>query len=412
MMGATGMTRRQKCLGLALLAIGIAAGLASIQEDEPAASPETAPAPAAEAPQPVRPSDPMDFVVMEGDGPLGHRIWIQASGRIMPDTALKFVAVSRTQRHRVSMVALDSLGGDAEAAIALGRQLRATRFDTVIGQTRFGADGGPNSATFMAYHAACHAACVYAFAGGVNRTLHNAAVLGFHSLGLPRWAGGTPPPAPLPEEDDIKAQKLAVEIILWLEEAGIDPVVFGVMSTGDEVPGGLGEETARKHRVARFNMEDERARRATSWLRSSRNDEPLLSRRVSLEAPGGRRLDADVTMTCDADLALYMQMRFVAIAASQDESVRLRSAAITFNGTPLSPLTADANGILAVSRAGLILAGQQLGHTVPDMPVAPSVVIAVSPEEGATVTQDITPGLAEALPDFLGKCRAHAEWRP
>lgn len=405
------MAGPRTCLRLALPIIAIAVGLADTPAAETAGEPAP-PAPAAETARPVRPSEPMDFVVMEGDGPLGHRIWIQASGRIMPDTALKFVAVSRTQRHRVSMIAFDSTGGDIEAAIALGRQLRATRFDTVIGHSRLAAAGAVNAATFMAYHAGCYAACVYAFAGGINRTLPNAADLGLHSVGLPRWAGGTPPPSVLPEQDFVRAQKLAVELILWLEEAGVDPTILLMTSLADNVPDSLDAETAHKYRIARFDSEDENRRRATTWMRSSRDDEPLLSRRVLLDAPGGRRLDADVTLSCDADNVLKIQLRLILMGAAPDETLRLRSAAITFNGAPLPPLAAGEGEMLAVPRAGLVLTGQPLATSVSDMPSAPAVALALTPEEGPVLAQDLTPGLAEALPDFLDKCRVEAAWRP
>jgi hypothetical protein len=103
------------------------------------------------------------------------------------------------------MVLLDSPGGNVGGALAFGDQLRQWNW---------------NTATGLAYGtgvATCVSACVYSFAGGVNRLMFEDNTLVVHQFSFPRGAGSA-----------ATAQVTTAVINLYLDRMGISRLLQDV----------------------------------------------------------------------------------------------------------------------------------------------------------------------------------------
>jgi hypothetical protein len=112
------------------------------------------------------PADAMTFKLIGGQG-CESRTCMSASGEIGDDAADEFVAFVKANRVAPgSLVVLDSPGGSLTQGLALGGKIRRTGLSTTVQ-----VPGG-----------VCASACVYAFLGGVERTVARGAKLGLHQV--------------------------------------------------------------------------------------------------------------------------------------------------------------------------------------------------------------------------------------
>ena len=90
------------------------------------------------------------------------------------------------QRRRCSgsgwRVFFDSVGGDLNAGLALGRILRKGGFDTVVGDECGEFGGTPIKQRVVLHDSGCFSACAYAFMGGSNRQVRKDNALGVHQF--------------------------------------------------------------------------------------------------------------------------------------------------------------------------------------------------------------------------------------
>ena len=135
---------------------------------------------------------PMDFVLMyNGDCQDECTQWISADGDIMRDTPARLDAILKTLGGKKLPVVFQSYGGDTEAALAMGRMIRAAGLETSIGRTRLPncpikdprckasiAKSGPTEGEVFAGGAYCFSSCTLAFMGGTSR------LVGHSALGL------------------------------------------------------------------------------------------------------------------------------------------------------------------------------------------------------------------------------------
>lgn len=120
-------------------------------------------------------AEAMTFEAVSGPAPCQARACILASGDIDDRTAgdfAEFLKVHPTPRG--GLVILDSPGGDLLQSLKLGNEIRDAGLDTAAGtldrkHDRF--SGG-----------ACASACVYAFLGGVDRSVEAGGKLGVHQI--------------------------------------------------------------------------------------------------------------------------------------------------------------------------------------------------------------------------------------
>lgn len=121
--------------------------------------------------------------------------WIYGEGEINADTPLKLNKVLKSLGARKLPVVLNSPGGDVEAALAMGRAIRAAKLDAAVGGTVFmGCDprdpkcvpdkskGGGYRGTPYTMGAMCNSACPLMLAGGVRRLSGAWAHLGVHQI--------------------------------------------------------------------------------------------------------------------------------------------------------------------------------------------------------------------------------------
>ncbi len=99
-------------------------------------------------------------------------MWIAADGVIAPETPALFESFLAQQGVQKVPMVLNSPGGDAMAAIALGRLIRKAGFETAVARTEFPKQDPGLERSMPArikVDGRCHGACVLAFAGGVLR---------------------------------------------------------------------------------------------------------------------------------------------------------------------------------------------------------------------------------------------------
>ena len=140
--------------------------------------------PAAETVAPVvKAPEPMMVVRMRGTGQCGRLCpeWIMAQGAITPNTPERFRLLLRQMGTEKLPVVLDSLGGDLDAALDIGRMIRAKGLTTIIGRSE--AQGcAPRDVTchkgrpvglaydgFVSTPGACADACLLVLAAGAQR---------------------------------------------------------------------------------------------------------------------------------------------------------------------------------------------------------------------------------------------------
>ncbi|HSV24126.1 MAG TPA: hypothetical protein VLJ17_13995 [Xanthobacteraceae bacterium] len=120
--------------------------------------------------------------------------WVSAEGEIAPDTPAQFRRVFKTLGHKKLPIFISSSGGAAEAALAIGREIRKRGLDVAVERTIFqkcepspstcdrrtlkdGDKGRPE-----AIGAYCASACVFILAAGVERVVPVYGFVGVHQL--------------------------------------------------------------------------------------------------------------------------------------------------------------------------------------------------------------------------------------
>jgi hypothetical protein len=98
--------------------------------------------------------------------------WISADGNIVSETPADFEVFLKQHKLPAVAVVFNSAGGDAAAALQLGRMIRNAGFETSFGQTRF-SDAATTQTSAQAAEisatGSCNGACVMAYAGGRQR---------------------------------------------------------------------------------------------------------------------------------------------------------------------------------------------------------------------------------------------------
>lgn len=181
------------------------------------------PPPAVATAPPSPPPQPMTVVRMRGKDRCGSRCpeWIMAEGIITPGTPQRFRQQLAAMGQAKLPVVIDSEGGDLDAALAIGRMIRAQGLTTVIGRAQARgcaprdascAAGRPKGLAYDGFvmpQGACSGTCLFVLAGGVERAGY--------------WISAARLPAP----GRLKTQKSGgdaeARIAAYLAEMGISP---------------------------------------------------------------------------------------------------------------------------------------------------------------------------------------------
>ncbi len=121
--------------------------------------------------------------------------WISAEGQIMPGSASQFRKILKQAGNLRLPVVITSLGGDVEAALAMGQMIRERKLDVLVGWTLFTgcnptaktcklpkAQKGVYAGLALTSRGYCLSACPFIFAAGQKRMLGAGAFLGVHEI--------------------------------------------------------------------------------------------------------------------------------------------------------------------------------------------------------------------------------------
>ena len=143
-----------------------------------------------------KPDLSMQFAVVRGSSPSCEPKcpeWIWAEGDIRSDTAKRFKTFLKTLGDRKLPLIIQSPGGDVDAALAMGRMIRAKKMDVAVGYTTFtscaprqkdckAAKTGGYTGVAAPGFAYCNSACPMVLAGGMRRLVGSWAHLGVHQI--------------------------------------------------------------------------------------------------------------------------------------------------------------------------------------------------------------------------------------
>jgi hypothetical protein len=257
-------------------------------------------------------SPSMQFRLVEGRSPLGLTRWIQATGRITPDTPGLFRNFVRRNPVRGLTVVLDSPGGAMEGGLALGRAFRSAGVNTLIGRTAVAVEPG-RSATILTHSIECNSACSYAFLGGNRRSMTPDAIMALHQFSRRREADGRYVSATPSNEDFHRAQQLTTELALYLQEMGVD---LRMMRLAAAHPYGSTYHAVRQAELVDLRIGTPAAFaeadvEPSGWSEGIHPDQPLLYRRLSSAPSAEIRVDSDIALTCGAEGAIAVRARAI-----------------------------------------------------------------------------------------------------
>jgi hypothetical protein len=138
---------------------------------------------------------PMSFTLARGGGECDPDCpeWIAAQGEILPNSAAQLRAFLDKLDGRRRPLLINSGGGSVEAAIQMGRLIRARKLAVAVAATRFfeppaaynlvpASPSLPKSGFAYSYPAACASACTLVLAAGVERYASAIALVGVHEV--------------------------------------------------------------------------------------------------------------------------------------------------------------------------------------------------------------------------------------
>lgn len=147
--------------------------------------PQAQAAPSTVSQSPPAIGSPMTFSIVRSNSPNCEPLcpeWIYAEGMIVPETVPLFKKILKETGGRKLPLVVKSNGGDAAAAMALGRFIRKNGFDVAVGSIRF---SGCSTSQFFCRsskdalgrlagqvefeHDYCNSACALVLAGGMRR---------------------------------------------------------------------------------------------------------------------------------------------------------------------------------------------------------------------------------------------------
>lgn len=121
--------------------------------------------------------------------------WVSAEGTIVDESPARFKKLLKSLGDRRLPIVVTSPGGDVDAALAIGRMIRARKLDVAVGKTRFVGcqpeerdcranddKGARHVGIAYSGEAYCNSACPLMFAGGTRRVVGEWAFLGVHQI--------------------------------------------------------------------------------------------------------------------------------------------------------------------------------------------------------------------------------------
>lgn len=193
------------------------------------------------------PSRPMHFSTLLICPGSGCPNIIFAEGIIQPNSADRFKEFLTKDESHGDTICFNSVGGNLEGGIALGREIRKHGFNTCF-LNYYTSENFEGVTTIYAENSVCLSACVYAFLGGVNREIEPNARLGVHQISGQKGNVG-----------DSNTQFAIAEISAYLDEMGIDRRLLDIASSipaNEKVPS-VSLNTSKKLKIENFGESDQ-----------------------------------------------------------------------------------------------------------------------------------------------------------
>ena len=145
---------------------------------------------------------------------------IAASGAITVDTPRDFLNFAKGRNLTGATLVLDSDGGSVHGAIALGREVRRLKLDTMVGHTKSLPSVGAESRVALSPYADCESMCAFVLIAGVHRVVPDGARVRVHQI----WLGDRrddPTAANYSAEDLVLVQRDIGRLAQYTAEMGV-----------------------------------------------------------------------------------------------------------------------------------------------------------------------------------------------
>lgn len=245
----------------------------------------------------------MTFSLANGDGPLGARRWIAASGQIQRDTAKKFEAFKAANPVEGLFLALDSNGGSVGAGMALGHMVRAARMQTIVGRTL---DLG-NSQSLRSADISCASSCVLVLMGGVRRHVPEDAGVDVHMFSVNLNAEGEKIRPDITMRDVEDAQRAMARHAIYVNEMGVNPRYLELM-TEASFKGAIRRLTPKELvgiQLAEPVGKQVPSTKSAAWALTSASSTPQLLRAMRLLSNEKQTIDHELIVSCDGVQGFY-----------------------------------------------------------------------------------------------------------
>jgi hypothetical protein len=327
---------------------------------------------------------PMRFELREEaakDCDAGCRLLISAAGAITAETPHAFRAFTQGRDVEGATVVLDSDGGSVLGAIALGRQIRALKMNTTVGELSDSAPvkSGLKRAT-VSPRADCESMCAFVLLAGVERSVAPEARVMVHQI----WLGDRrddPTAASYSAEDLVLVQRDIGRLAKYTADMGGSA---DLLELALRIPPWEPMHALSRAELQQMGFEEENAPRqvpvasvasvnyapTTAGIRSSGPDDhgwsvveregaSMLGRRHPLTIEGDEIGSFDLTLACAADdgyLITYSEERRANIgaAATPLTDVTIRVAGHTTPLKVISSAVKPESGLLLTKAQGVV----------------------------------------------------------
>jgi hypothetical protein len=349
--------------------------------------------------------EPMTFSMADGDGPLGARRWVAASGQIQRDTASKFIAFKASNPVEGLFLALDSNGGSVGAAMALGQMVRAARMQTIVGRTvTVGEKQRLRSA-----ETSCASSCVLVLMGGIRRHVPEDASVEVHMFSVNLNAEGEKIRPDITMRDVEDAQRAMARHAVYVNEMGINPRYLELM-TEASFKGAIRRLTPKE--MTGIQLAEPAGKQvapvtAAAWALTSPSSPPQLLRAMRLLGNERQIIDHELVVSCDNVTGFYgvLYRQTLTRAVQPAQQLSLVRARLETGGwdyifrPPQRPLVTNKEG-------GDVWMRRSVPRKVFEDAVANQKLLV---EVTATVVKSepsnfYEPGLAMALPQLARRC--------
>jgi hypothetical protein len=145
---------------------------------------------------------------------------IAASGAITVDTPRDFLNFAKGRNLTGVTLVLDSDGGSVHGAIALGREVRRLKLDTMVGRTKSLPSAVGESRVALSPYADCESMCAFVLIAGIHRVVPDGARVMVHQI----WLGDRredPTAANYSAEDMVLVQRDIGRLAQYTAEMGV-----------------------------------------------------------------------------------------------------------------------------------------------------------------------------------------------